>query len=204
MILSLALSFAIQTANAAPPAAAPLTVEVHGVRPPAPARRSPAVVEVGKKIYGARCTGCHGATGNSDGPVGKALKPTPQRFTDALWAARVTDEEIATAIKEGGLAVKKSAAMPAHRDLNAEQIAGLTAFVRTLQSPWGTASVTVMTADGRDLNGAGDADASGTARVLFKGVSGKVIVLGVIDSSGAPACQIDVPEAAGAVVRCTK
>ncbi len=197
MIASLALALAMQTS--------PLTVEVKGVPkpPPAPAP-APAQLEAGKQLFLARCAACHGQAGNSDGPVGKALKPTPQRFTDALWGARVTDEEIATAIKAGGAAVKKSPAMPAHKDLNDEQVRSLVAFVRSLRSPYGTASVTVMLADGRDVTVAVDADKAGNANAVVPGVSGKATVLGVVDATGNPICTVEVADAAGARVRCAK
>lgn len=203
MILSVALALAVQTAPAAP-ATPPLTVDVKGIQAPPKPKPDPGAVEAGKQIFQTRCVGCHGATGNSDGPVGKLLKPTPQRFTDALWASRVSDAEIATAIKEGGLAVKKSPAMPAHKDLNDLQVKQLTAFIRTLRSPYGTASVTVMLPNGSDREVAVDADATGSARATFAGVAGKATVIGVVDPSGAAACQVEVAEAAGAVVRCAK
>ena len=207
MIISVALSLALQSAPALPASRplGPLVVDVKGVKKPAPTKpASAAVLEVGKKVFGARCAGCHGATGNSDGPIGKALKPTPQRFTDALWAARITDEELLTAIRDGGAAVKRSAAMPAHKDLSAEQLTGVVAFVRTLRSPHGTASVTVMFADGKDVTAAADADAAGNAKVTVPGVSGKATVIGVVDESGNPLCAVEIADVAGAVVRCAR
>ncbi|MDP2341600.1 MAG: cytochrome c [Deltaproteobacteria bacterium] len=197
MIISFALSLALQTA--------PLTVEVKGVKKPLPQKpTSAAVLEQGKKIYQTRCTMCHGLTGNSDTPVGKALKPPPQRFADALWQARVSDDEMTLAIREGGAAVKKSSVMPAHADLTPADVAAVVAYVRTLRSAHGTASVTVMLADGRDANGAADADGKGNAKVVFPGLSGKATVLGVVDESGNPHCTIEVPEAAGATISCAK
>ena len=197
MITSLALLMALQTA--------PLTVEVTGVKRPSP-RKPPAaaVLEQGKKIFQTRCAMCHGLTGNSDTPVGKALKPPPQRFADALWQARVSDDEMSLAIREGGAAVKKSPVMPAHADLSPDAVAAVVAYVRTLRAPHGTASVTVMLADGRDANAAADANAKGVAKLVFPGLSGQATVLGVVDETGNPACQVDVAEAAGALVSCSK
>ena len=39
-------------------------------------------VKLGAKVYAENCASCHGATGNGDGPVGRALNPTPIAFTD--------------------------------------------------------------------------------------------------------------------------
>lgn len=197
MIPSIALALALQTA--------PLVVEVSGVpKPLAQAQAATAVLETGKKIFQTRCASCHGLTGNSDTPVGRALKPHPQRFADALWQAQVGDAEIARAIRGGGAAVKKSLIMPSHADLMPDVVTAVVAYVRSLRAHHGTASVTVMLADGRDVTAAADADDTGTARVVFQGLAGQATILGVVDHSGHPACQTEVAEAAGATVVCAQ
>jgi mono/diheme cytochrome c family protein len=191
---------------AAPPStkvkAAPLVVDVAGVTTPPARPLDGAAVDAGRKLYAARCQACHGVTGAGDGPVGRALKPTPQAFSDALWQARVTDDELRQAIVLGGAAVKKSASMPAAKDLSPDAVDALIAFVRSLRAPHGTASVTVMKEDGHDVVVNVDASADGHAHVVVPGVAGHVTVLGVVDATGAPVCALDVAEAAGAHVAC--
>ena len=108
MMLTIASLLALQTA--------PLVIEVLGVPPP-PALAAADIIAAGRATFTARCQMCHGLDGNADTPVGRALKPPPQRFTDPLWQGRVTDGEIKKAILEGGAAVKRSPAMPAFKDL---------------------------------------------------------------------------------------
>jgi mono/diheme cytochrome c family protein len=205
---ALALAFASWSASTPPspplpaPASPPLVVDVSAVVRPTARALEAAAVEAGRKTYQMRCQGCHGATGAGDGPVGRALRPAPQKFSDALWQARVTDDEMKKAIQLGGAAVGKAPTMPPAKDLSVDAIASLVAFVRSLRAPHGTASVTVMLPDGRDVTASADADATGAARVTVAGVSGKVTVVGVVDPSGAPVCTVDVAEAAGATVRC--
>lgn len=202
LIVLVAAGSAAATAPPAGSAARPLVVEVSGVPKPAARALDAARVEAGRKLYAARCQGCHGVTGAGDGPVGRALKPTPQAFSDALWQARVTDDEVRQAIVLGGAAIKKAASMPAAKDLAPDAVEALIAFVRSLRAPHGTTSVTVVTADGNDVVVNVDADAGGRARVVVLGVSGHVTVLGVVDAGGAPVCTLDVAEAAGANVTC--
>jgi mono/diheme cytochrome c family protein len=201
-LAALALAFASWSASTPPPASPPLVVDVSAVARPAARALDAAAVEAGRKTYQMRCQGCHGVTGAGDGPVGRALRPAPQKFSDALWQARVSDDEITKAIQQGGAAVGKAPTMPPAKDLSPEVVASLVAFLRSLRAPHGTASVTVMLPDGRDVTASADADAAGAARVTVPGVSGKVTVIGVVDPSGAPACTVDVAEAAGAAVRC--
>lgn len=82
--------------------------------------------------YAERCTQCHGATGQGDGPSGKNLQPWPRNFTNKEWQAAATDEQIRTIIVRGGAALGKSAAMPANPELESkpEIVAGLVDIVR--------------------------------------------------------------------------
>jgi len=55
----------------------------------------------GKALYDRDCAFCHGADGRADTPVGRILKPRPRRFADPVEMARLTDDLIYRAIKEG-------------------------------------------------------------------------------------------------------
>lgn len=187
----------------APAHGTPLVVEVVDVPLPTPRALDATRVDAGRKVYAARCQGCHGPTGAGDGPVGRMLKPAPQRFSDALWQARVTDDELRQAIVLGGAAVKKSPSMPPAKDLQPDAVDAVIAFVRSLRAAHGTASVTVVKPDGHDVVVNADASADHRARIVVPGVSGPVTVLGVVDVGGAPACTVELAEAAGARVACT-
>lgn len=86
-----------------------------------------------KTIYQARCLVCHGATGAGDGTGAAALNPKPRDFSDPTWQASVTDDHIKKVIVEGGVAVGKSAGMPAHDDLKSKSdvMTGLVALIRS-------------------------------------------------------------------------
>jgi len=44
---------------------------------------------LGPRIYGERCSACHGAEGAGDGPAAAALEPSPRNFRDpAFWRGR--------------------------------------------------------------------------------------------------------------------
>ena len=90
--------------------------------------------EEARQIYAGRCTPCHGATGGGDGAAAAALTPRPRNFHDATWQSSVTDAQIETAIRQGGAAVGKSAAMPPNPDLN-DKPAVITAL-RTMIRGW--------------------------------------------------------------------
>ena len=83
-------------------------------------------------VYANRCAMCHGADGKGTGPAAASLNPKPRDYTDAAWQASITDEQIAQTIVKGGMAMGKSATMPAQADLASkpEVLAGLVKIVR--------------------------------------------------------------------------
>jgi cytochrome c oxidase cbb3-type subunit 3 len=83
--------------------------------------------------YEKSCKVCHGPTGKGDGPAGKMLKPPPADFATALKGK--ADADIAKAIKEGGKAVGKSAAMPSFGSkLTDDQIQAIVTYVKGFSS----------------------------------------------------------------------
>lgn len=55
----------------------------------------------GKAIYDRDCAFCHGEDGYADTPVGRLLEPRPRRFADPVEMARLNDEQVYRAIKDG-------------------------------------------------------------------------------------------------------
>lgn len=135
---------------AAPVGAAPPPLQVRVRCPPAAAPIAARPSAEAVALYGARCASCHGHGGHGDGPVAQGLMVKPRRFSDAFWQEEVTDEELARAIVEGGFAVKKSSAMPAHPDLKA-RVAELVALVRSFRSPTGSVAVEAVSDEGAVL-----------------------------------------------------
>ena len=92
-------------------------------------------VEAGGKLYQTRCSPCHGPDGKAATPTAQALNPKPRDHTDGAYMNQLSNEHLAKVIKNGGPAVGKSPIMPAHTDLNDQQIEDVIAFVRTLAVP---------------------------------------------------------------------
>jgi mono/diheme cytochrome c family protein len=81
--------------------------------------------EAGKATFEKRCAICHGKTGAGDGPAGKAFKGViPDLSSKEVQSLK--DADIAKVITEG------KGKMTAVKDLNKDDIANLTAFIRTL------------------------------------------------------------------------
>lgn len=92
-------------------------------------------VEAGGKLYQTRCSPCHGSDGKAATPTAQALNPKPRDHTDGAYMNQLSNEHLAKVIKNGGPAVGKSPIMPAHPDLNDQQIEDVIAFVRSLAVP---------------------------------------------------------------------
>ncbi|MCK6552470.1 cytochrome c, partial [Myxococcota bacterium] len=90
---------ATSTRAETPPSTAPCTV------PPRPPRYD---VTRASRVFAARCAVCHGARGLVDGPLSRALLPTPRSFADPSFRVSATpqgrpstDEEMFCAITRG-------------------------------------------------------------------------------------------------------
>jgi len=51
---------------------------------PMPPKKTPTLLNEGKKIYEQVCASCHGSKGDGKGPAGSVLKPPPTDFQKAL------------------------------------------------------------------------------------------------------------------------
>lgn len=145
----------------------------------------------GLALYRARCVSCHGERGAGDGPVATGLTVKPRRFSDAFWQDSVDDEQLARAILEGGFAVKKSSAMPAHPDLK-DKVAELIAVVRSLRSPTGSLAVEAVAADGAIIASVTvDARADGSGELVLPAMPPGAVAL-VMRAAGRsePLCRV--------------
>jgi len=84
----------------------------------------------GKLIYDRYCAFCHGSKGYADTPVGRILQPHPRRFADPVEMARLTDDKIYHAIKDG----KPGTAMASWgKILNEPQIGDVMDYIHQLK-----------------------------------------------------------------------
>jgi mono/diheme cytochrome c family protein len=86
-----------------------------------------------ERMWKSKCQSCHGKDGK--GQTDKGKKMQVKDLSAAAWQAKVTDDELKKAIKEGTKTekdgVKKE--MDAYADLTDEQLADLIAYVRALK-----------------------------------------------------------------------
>ena len=96
----------------------------------APARADGAKIE---RVYNTYCVQCHGLNRNGTGVNVPALSVKPRDHTDAKGMGDLPDDEIFSAIKNGGLSVNKSVLMPAWGSvLNDQQITEMVHYLRTV------------------------------------------------------------------------
>jgi mono/diheme cytochrome c family protein len=89
-------------------------------------------IGAGKQIFMQICTPCHGPEGRGDGPASVSLDPKPRNLTDPAYMAPLNDRYLFELISRGGIAVGKSAQMPAQSGLAAQDITNVVSYVRTL------------------------------------------------------------------------
>jgi len=84
-------------------------------------------------IYQKWCAGCHGVTGQGDGPNAKFLPVRPSQHASASQMQQRTDDALFDTIFGGGVIMNRSARMPAFGEsLNTMQIRALVRYIRTL------------------------------------------------------------------------
>ena len=87
----------------------------------------------GAALYRTWCAGCHGATGQGNGPNAKALPVPPARHADAATMSQRPDDTLYDTIDGGGAIMNRSPRMPAFGgSLSPIQIRALVAHIRTL------------------------------------------------------------------------
>lgn len=68
---------------------------------PTPAKRTPELVEKGKKAFTLYCVMCHGEKGDGQGPAGVALKPPPRNFATEAFKQGSSTAEIFLTVTHG-------------------------------------------------------------------------------------------------------
>ena len=90
----------------------------------------PRDVAHGKELFLRYCSGCHGEDGRGEA---KTFRPNVANLSVKELMDQLTDEYLFAAIKNGGGAVGKNAAMPAWKSqLDDREIWDIVSFVRTL------------------------------------------------------------------------
>lgn len=106
----------------------------------APSIAGAADAAAGKASYEANCASCHGPEGAGDGPVGAILDPKPRDFGagDFLYdtdgdGTKGSDADLTNIITNGAAAYGGNAMMAPLPHLEAEEVANIIAFVRSLK-----------------------------------------------------------------------
>jgi cbb3-type cytochrome oxidase cytochrome c subunit/cytochrome c553 len=86
-----------------------------------------AQVNRGGTVFAANCASCHGSAGKGDGKASASLLPKPANLT----AARYSDERLSSVLWNG----VASSSMPPWRQLPAEDLRALVAYVQSLHLP---------------------------------------------------------------------
>jgi cytochrome c oxidase cbb3-type subunit 2/cytochrome c oxidase cbb3-type subunit I/II len=94
----------------------------------APGTQKAAIPGLGKTLFIAMCSSCHGETGAGDGPAAGAIAPAPTNFH-----LKKPSEERAWEVLENG--VPGTAMPPWQNQLSADQRHALVEFVRSLYPP---------------------------------------------------------------------
>lgn len=82
--------------------------------------------QLGQRLYGDHCAGCHGTAGKGDGPAAGALRPRPSNLTEHAYA----DARLARVLWNG----VAGTSMPAWRDYDSKALSAMAAFVKSLQA----------------------------------------------------------------------
>ncbi len=89
--------------------------------------------ESGAALYKTYCAQCHGILGNGMGINIRDMSVQPRDHTDAAWMSGRADAELFKAVKEGGLALRKSVLMPPWEGvLGDDEIHRLVEYMREL------------------------------------------------------------------------
>jgi mono/diheme cytochrome c family protein len=97
----------------------------------------PLVLQRGREVYTAQCAGCHGTTGDGNGPAGAHLNPPPRdyrkgvfKFTSTPRGSKPRHDDLRRILRYGA----KGTSMPAFRFLSEEDTEAVIAYVKVLAS----------------------------------------------------------------------
>ena len=100
---------------------------------PAPIIRAHPVTQETRETYQFYCTQCHGVDGHGKGINAPHLTVPPRDHTKAAYLETRTDEQLFTAIQQGGLAVGRAPCMPSwQHTLDEDTIHSLVGYIREL------------------------------------------------------------------------
>jgi mono/diheme cytochrome c family protein len=101
-------------------------------QPPPPGESPAGPPSAAQVLFDTKCAVCHGITGAGNGPNADQFEPKLHNYTDPVWQASITDEEIKKIIVKGGANLGKSPAMPSHTLLRdrPEVLDGLVKIIR--------------------------------------------------------------------------
>lgn len=69
--------------------------------PPKAPKKTPELLELGKKVYDAHCLTCHGEKGDGNGPVGQVLVPRPRDFAKDPFKQGTRPEDVFLTVTHG-------------------------------------------------------------------------------------------------------
>ncbi|HJR66967.1 MAG TPA: cytochrome c/FTR1 family iron permease [Gemmatimonadaceae bacterium] len=104
----------------------------------------------GEGLYARSCLACHGAAGAADGPAASSLTRLPPDIGTFAWQAERSDAVLASVVRNG----IPGTAMPPSIGLEAKQLAGIVAHLRSLAATRDPAPAAVASSE----------DVRGTAR----------------------------------------
>jgi cytochrome c553 len=91
----------------------------------------PARADSAEENYATYCARCHGDRGRADGPSVSTLSTKPRNFADCSQMAKISDDTMFQAVKDGGASVGLPTDMPSwSNDLSDDEIHELVKFVR--------------------------------------------------------------------------
>jgi len=110
---------------------------------------------LGMQLFRDNCSGCHGSSGEGDGPASTLLSPPPVNFTEHLYR-----RDLLTEILWNGV---YGASMPAWRDLSLEELAALANVVDSFSLVDGSDSSGTLVNAGQSVYEANCAECHGDA-----------------------------------------
>ena len=100
---------------------------------PSPTPRAHPVTQETRDTYQFYCTQCHGVDGHGKGINAPHLTVPPRDHTKADYLETRTDEQLFTAISQGGLAVGRAPCMPSwQHTLDENTMHSLVSYIREL------------------------------------------------------------------------
>ena len=91
-------------------------------------RTTPQQLAEGEGLYTQRCMQCHGALGAGDGAFARSLTRLPQEIGSFSWQAAHNDAQMEKVVRDG----IPGTAMPSNRELDAQQLRNIVAYLRIL------------------------------------------------------------------------